>query len=80
MFPHFGKGKAILGIAIPLDNQIVNDSAFLEESAELDLELFGVGLNERGGTLPSRLVMKSLVAVGRGEGEGERTFAELLLD
>jgi hypothetical protein len=67
----FGEGEAVLGVAVAFGDDAVDLAALLEHFAELFLEFLDLHLGAGGRTLPSRLVMKSLV-VSRLGSEGER--------
>lgn len=61
MVLHLSKGETVLRVPVSLGHDIFNSAMTFKESPQLALELLGIGLHEGGVTLPSRLVMKSLV-------------------
>lgn len=58
---HLSEGETVLRIPVSLGDDIFNSAMPLKEPPQLALELLGIGLHEARVTLPSRLVMKSLV-------------------
>jgi hypothetical protein len=67
----FGEGEAVLGVAVAFGDDAVDLPALFEHFAELLLEFLDLHLGGWGRTLPSRLVMNSLV-VSRFGSEADR--------
>lgn len=74
MVLHLREGEAIFGVFVPFGDDALHGAALLEQSSEFVFELLGLGLGGGVGTLPSRLVMKSLLVWLRSS-ERERSLS-----
>ena len=55
------KSETVFRVLVPLGHDALHCAALFKQTTQLFLELLAFGLNESGVTLPSRLVMKSLL-------------------
>jgi hypothetical protein len=66
---HLDEGETVFGIAVALDDEGEDFSVLFEVAGEFRFEFFDLDLGSGGCTLPSRLVMKSLVGCWLGEAD-----------